>query len=139
MVGLRSLVVLMPLAAALATAAPAVASASIQYPSYTLQLSHSSLTLRGKDEASAVVSFEADGTLTGRLVDLSVSGLPAGVTAVFSPSRTFIGGSSLLTLHSSDSAQPGAFTATVTAMTIAGRFGSDPIGTATPLGLTVDN
>ena len=65
--------------------------------------------------------------------------LPAGVTAVFSPARTFIGGSSTLTLHSSDTAQPGAFTATVTAMTIARGFGSDPIGTATPLGIALNN
>jgi hypothetical protein len=136
-VRLRSLVMLILLAAALALVAPASASASVQDQSYSLRFSHSSLTLHAHDVASTVVSFEADGALYGRPVDLSVSGLPAGVTALFSPSRTVIGGSSVLTLVSSGAAQQGAVTTTVTAMTLAVKFGNDPIGTTAPLGITI--
>lgn len=76
---------------------------------------------------------EAATDLYGTAVTLSVSGLPSGVTASFSPSTATIGGRSVLTLTAAPSSAAGAFTATVTAMTLS----SDPIGTTTPLGLTI--
>jgi hypothetical protein len=66
-------------------------------------------------------------------VALSVSGLPGGVTASFSPSAAAIGGRPVLTLTAATTSAAGAFEATVTAMTLS----SDPIGTSTPLGLTI--
>src|SRR5207237_10722844 len=76
---------------------------------------------------------EAPADLRGTRVALSVSGLPGGVTASFSPSAAAIGGRPVLTLTAAPSSAAGAFAATVTAMTLS----SDPIGTSTPLGLTI--
>ena len=76
---------------------------------------------------------QAPADLRGTRVALSVSGLPGGVTASFSPSAAAIGGRPVLTLTTAPSSAAGAFAATVTAMTLS----SDPIGTSTPLGLTI--
>lgn len=100
---------------------------------YTMQLSPSSVTIRPGYRTRITVSFQATTYLYGTPVGLSVSGLPSGVTASFSPPTTIIGGRSVLTLTAASSTASGAFTATVTAMTLS----SDPIGTSTPLGLTI--
>jgi hypothetical protein len=100
---------------------------------YTMQLSPSSVTVRAGYRTRIIVSFQAPADLYGTAVDLSVSGLPSGVTAAFSPSTGIIGGHAVLTLTAAPSAVAGAFGVTVTAMTES----SDPIGTDTPLGLTV--
>ena len=100
---------------------------------YTMQLSPSSVTVRAGYRTRISVSFQAPADLYGTAVDLSVSGLPSGVTASFSPSTTIIGGFAVLTLTAAPSSAAGAFTATVTAMSLS----SDPIGTSAPLGLTI--
>jgi len=75
----------------------------------------------------------APADLYGTAVTLSVSGLPSGVTASFSPPTATIGGLSVLTVTAAPSSAAGAFAATLTAMTLS----SDPIGTSAPLGLTI--
>jgi hypothetical protein len=100
---------------------------------YTMRLSPSSVTVGAGHRARITISFQAATDLFGTPVTLSVSGLPAGVTASFSPSASVIGDRSVLTLTAATSSAAGAFEATVMAMTLS----SDPIGTSTPLGLTI--
>ena len=119
-------------------AAPAnVTSGTRSAPSpdsyYTMRLSPSSVTIRAGHRTRITISFQAATDLYGTPVTLSVSGLPGGVTASFSPSAAAIGGRPVLTLTAATSSAAGAFKATVTAMTLS----SDPIGTSTPLGLTI--
>lgn len=100
---------------------------------YTMQLSPSSVTVRPGYRTRITVSFQAPAGLYGTPVTLSVSGLPSGVTASFSPRTATIGSHAVLTLAAAPSTAAGAFAATVTAITVS----SDPIGTSTPLGLTI--
>jgi hypothetical protein len=119
-------------------AAPAdVTSGTHSAPSpdsyYTMRLSPSSVTVRPGYRTRIGISFQAGTDLHGTAVALSISGLPSGVTASFSPGTAIIGGRSVLTLTTAPSTAAGAFAVTVTAMTLS----SDPIGTSTPLALTV--
>ena len=100
---------------------------------YTMRLNPSPVTIRAGHRARIAISFRAPADLHGTPVTLSVSGLPGGVTASFSPSTATIGGRSVLTLTATPSSAAGAFAATITAMTLS----SDPIGTSAPLGLTI--
>ena len=100
---------------------------------YTMQLSPSSVTVRPGHRTRIIVTFQAPADLYGTPVTLSVSGLPSGVTASFAPPTAVIGGLAALTLTAAPSSAAGTFAATVIAMTES----SDPIGTDTPLGLTV--
>ena len=100
---------------------------------YTMHLSRSSVAVRAGHRTSVGISFRAPAALYGAPVTLGVTGLPSGVTASFSPSTTAIGGHAVLILTAARSLPAGTFTVTVTAMVLS----SDPIGTTTPLGLTV--
>ena len=108
-------------------------SASSTDSYYTMRLSPSSVTIRAGYQTRIIVSFQAPADLYGTAVALSVTGLPSGVTASFSPSTATIGGRSVLTLTAAPSSAAGAFAVTGTAMSLS----SDPIGTSTPLGLTI--
>ena len=126
--------------AAFASQVPATASvtngmhsASSTDSYYTMRLSPSSVTVRAGYRTRIIISFQAATDLYGTPVTLSVSGLPSGVTTSFSPSTATIGGFSVLTLTAAPSAAAGASAVTVTAMSLS----SDPIGTSTPLGLTI--
>jgi hypothetical protein len=94
---------------------------------FTLSASPSSLSVsRGASGTSGIGIART--AFTGA-VDLSASGLPAGVTAAFSPDPT-TGASSLLTLTASATAATGTATVTVT--------GTGSVGTrSTTLSLTV--
>jgi hypothetical protein len=100
---------------------------------YTMRLSRSSVAVRAGHRTSVAISFRAPAALYGVPVALSVSGLPSGVTASFSPSTAAIGGHAILTLTAAPSLAAGTFAVTVTAMSQS----SDPIGTTAPLGLTI--
>jgi hypothetical protein len=100
---------------------------------YTMHLSRSSVAVRAGHRTSVGISFRAPAALYGAPVTLGVTGLPSGVTASFSPSTTAIGGHAVLILTAARSLPAGTFAVTVTAMVLS----SDPIGTTTPLGLTV--
>lgn len=116
---------------------PAVASTASKVPVtgsyYTMRLSPASVTLQRGSTTRIIVSFRAGSSLYGTPVDLSVSGLPSGVTASFSPSTTFIGGFSVMTVTAAPSSTAGTFSATVSALTES----SDPIGTTTTLGVAI--
>jgi len=116
-----------------ASAASAVSKAPAAETYYTMRLSPSSVMLRPGGTARILISFNATRGLYGTPVDLSVSGLPSGVTASFSPSTTVIGGFSVLTVTAAPSSTAGAFAATVSALTES----SDPIGTTATLGVTI--
>ncbi len=117
-----------------ATTAVAVAPASAADTSYyTMCLSPASATVRAGDATKIKISFRANHRLDHYRVDLSVTGLPAGVTASFSPPQPRLSGTSTLTLTAAPSSQAGTVAATVTAITLS----SDPIGTSTGLDLTV--
>jgi hypothetical protein len=120
-------------AAATANVTSGMHSAPSSDSYYTMRLSPSSVTVRAGHRTRITISFQAPADLYGTPVALSVSGLPGGVTASFSPSTAVIGGRSVLTLTAAPSSAARAFEATVTAMTLS----SDPIGTSTPLGLTI--
>jgi hypothetical protein len=120
-------------AAAPANATSGTRSAPSPDSYYTMRLSPSSVTIRAGHRTRITISFQAATDLYGTPVTLSVSGLPAGVTASFSPSAVAIGGRSVLTLTAANSSAAGAFEATVMAMTLS----SDPIGTTAPLGLMI--
>ena len=120
-------------AAATANLTSGIHSAPSSDSYYTMRLSPSSVTVRAGHRTRITISFQAATDLYGTPVALSVSGLPGGVTSSFSPSTAAIGGRSVLTLTAATSSAAGAFEATVTAMTLS----SDPIGTSTPLGLTI--
>ena len=100
---------------------------------YTMRLSPSPVAVRAGHRTRITISFRAPADLYGTPAALSVSGLPGGVTASFSPSTAVIGGRSVLTLPAAPSTAAGAFAATFTAMTLS----SDPIGTSAPLSLTI--
>jgi hypothetical protein len=99
---------------------------------YAMRLSRSSVAVRAGHRTSIAISFLAPAALYGVPVALSVSGLPSGVTASFSPSTVAIGGHAVLTLTAAPSLAAGTFAVTVTAMSLS----SDPIGTTAPLSLT---
>ncbi len=100
---------------------------------YIMRLSRSSVAVQAGNQARIAISFLAPAALDGVPVALSVSGLPGGVTASFSPSTVVIGGHAVLTLTAAPSLTAGTFAVTVTAMSLS----SDPIGTTTPLSLTL--
>jgi hypothetical protein len=118
---------------ATASVASDVHSASSTDSYYTMRLSPSSVTVRAGYRTRIIVSFQALADLYGTPVALSVTGLPSGVTASFSPPTATIGGRSVLTLTAAPSSAAGAFAVTITAMSLS----SDPIGTSAPLGLTI--
>ena len=120
-------------AAAPANVTGGIHSATSPDSYYTMRLSPSSVTVRAGYRTRITVSFRARTDLHGTPVALSVSGLPGGVAASFSPSTTTIGGRSVLTLTAAPSSAVGAFAVTITAMTLS----SDPIGTSAPLGVTI--
>jgi hypothetical protein len=120
-------------AATSATVTSGAHSAASPDSYYTMRLSPSSVTVRAGYRTRITISFQAAADLYGTPVTLSVSGLPSGVTASFSPPTATIGGRAVLTLTAAPSSAAGTFAATVTAMTLS----SDPIGTTTPLGLTI--
>jgi hypothetical protein len=103
---------------------------------YTMRLSSTAATVRPGGVTTTVISFRASRRLYGAPVDLSVSGLPAGATASFSPPRPLVGGHSTLTIVTAPSSPVGAFSLTVSA--IVHPFSSDPIGTSTDFALTVE-
>jgi len=129
-------------AAPAAFASPAAATAGVTSGAhsatapdsyYTMRLSRSSVAVRAGHRTSVAISFRAPAALYGVPVALSVSGLPSGVTASFSPRTAAIGGHAILTLTAARSLPAGTFAVTVIAMSQS----SDPIGTTTPLGLTI--
>lgn len=77
---------------------------------YTLAVTGASLTQGGS--GTSTVTITRTGSFTGA-VNLSVSGLPSGVTGTFNPASV-TGNSSTLTLTATTGAATGAFTATVT-------------------------
>src|SRR5215475_14605860 len=128
--------VLLPAAVLLAVgvAAPAFAGTpAAQQPSYTMRLRPASVTVSPGASATTTISFRGSPSLYDTPVNLSVTGLPSGVTATFSPATPLISGESVLTLTASASAPAGGFAATVSAMSTS----SDPIGTSTGLDLAV--
>ena len=79
---------------------------------FTLAVSPSSATVNAGSSTSFTVSTTATGT--AQTISLSASGLPAGVTASFSPASITAGQSSTLTLSAAASAASATATITVT-------------------------
>ena len=102
---------------------------------YTMHLSSAAATVRPGGTTKTVISFTAGRRLYGYRVDLSVTGLPEGATASFSPRRPRVGGHSTLTITTAPSSAAGAFALTISA--IISPPSSDPIGTTTTFGLTI--
>jgi endo-1,4-beta-xylanase len=83
-----------------------------QTPNFTLSANPASLTVNSGASGTVAVAITRSGGFTGA-VALSATGLPAGVTAAFSPAST-TGTSSVLTLTASATAAAGPATITVT-------------------------
>lgn len=105
-----------------------VTAGSIVTPSFTLAPSASTLSVKQGSSATNSFSVTDLGGFTGS-VAFSVSGLPSGVTASFSPASSTT--SSVLTLTASSTATTGAFTVTVT-----GTSGSTTASTTFTLSVT---
>ncbi len=124
-------------AAAAATAmaaAPAAAAHAATTTTYRMRLSATSATVQAGDTTTTTISFDASRRLYHTRVDLSVTGLPNGVTASFSPPTPQIGHESTLTFTTAASSPPSAAVVTITAITES----SDPIGTSTTFDLTIN-
>jgi hypothetical protein len=102
---------------------------------YKMHLTPAAATVRPGGATTTVITFEASRSLLGAPVDLSVTGLPDGVSASFSPRRPPVGGYSVLTLTAAASSFPGA--AAITVGAIVNLFPSDPIGATATFQLTV--
>jgi hypothetical protein len=81
-------------------------------PDFTLSASPSGLTINRGASGSSTISITRSGGFTSDIA-LSVSGLPAGVTATFNPSSV-TGTSSMLTLAASSTAATGVVNPTIT-------------------------
>ena len=119
-------------AAALVLAAPAAAVADTT-TDYSINFSKSTATVRAGGLASNLVTFTVVPKLEDTRVTLSVTGLPGGVTPLFSPARPFLDGRSSLFMTTSSSTPTGSYTVTVSAVTA----GSKPISHSASFGLTV--
>jgi Protein of unknown function (DUF1800) len=82
-------------------------------PDFALSANPASLAINRAASGTSSISIKQIGGLTGS-VTLSASGLPAGVTANFTPPNPAIGTSSALTLAASSTATIGPATITVT-------------------------
>ena len=87
-------------------------------PGIALSATPSSVSLTAGSSATSSVSVAGTGGFTGS-VTLSVSGLPAGVTAAFNPPSVAPGGASVLTLTAAASTA-----ATTASLTVTGASGS---------------
>jgi uncharacterized membrane protein len=99
-------------------------------PSFTVRLAAPALTVGLGLTASTTVGVAAAGGFTGS-VALTATGLPCGVTAVFSPSSVPAGGTATLTLASNYGS------VITTNIVITGVSGS--LSASTPLNLTANN
>ena len=124
-------------AAAVVPVAAAQGSTTETTYTYTMRLSPARATVRAGHSTRTTITFSASRRLHGAQVDLSVVGLPSGVTASFSPATPRIGGRSTLTLTAAPSSSTGNFALTVSAITQI--FPSDPIGTTSGFDLSISS
>src|SRR5439155_25412785 len=84
--------------------------AAVDYPStLSLHLSPSSATVVTGASTTTTVSFTASRGVADQPVELSASGLPAGVTASFSPPSPDAGATSTLTVATAKTSPGGVF------------------------------
>jgi alpha-tubulin suppressor-like RCC1 family protein len=89
--------------------------AAVNFPSTLgLHLNPSSATVVTGASTTTTVSFTASRGVAGQPVELTASGLPAGVTASFSPPAPDAGATSTLTLTTAKTSPGGVFHVTVT-------------------------
>jgi hypothetical protein len=120
--------------AALLLALPGVAAAApAQQGEYTMILSPATATVAPGTAAATLITFDAPRYLRSSRAQLSVTGLPSGVSAAFYPPVPRLSGGSVLILNTASSSPAGLSAVTVTAITTS----SDPIGTSTTFGLTI--
>lgn len=91
-------------------------SDAVGVPGFTVMASAKSLAVSSASNSSIILKIAVSGGFNGA-VAFSVSGLPAGVTASFTPARLPAPGSGsiVLKLRATGSAKPGVYSATVTA------------------------
>ena len=82
-------------------------------PDFTLQAAPTDLTVCAPDSAVYSVQMKGFGGFSGN-ANLSVSGQPAGATAVFSPGSISPGSSSILTLSNIGAVAPGSYKLLIT-------------------------
>lgn len=119
-------------AAALVLAAPAAAIAN-PTTDYSINFSKSTATVQAGGLASNLITFTVVPKLEDTRVTLSVTGLPGGVTPLFTPAQPFLDGRSSLFMTTSSSTPVGSYTVTVNAVTRS----SSPISHSASFGLTV--
>ncbi|OLE55990.1 MAG: hypothetical protein AUG51_00235 [Acidobacteria bacterium 13_1_20CM_3_53_8] len=91
----------------------ATVSLTVNNPNFALSATPSSQTVKRGAQTSYSINVAGSGGFNG-VVTLSVSGLPAGATASFSPTSVNTSGSSVLTVGTSSNTQRGTYTLTVT-------------------------
>jgi len=132
-------IALMPVALLLALSGPGIARADEApargYPTYTMRLNPDAPGVVAGGSTTITITFMAPYGLNGYPVELSVVDPPAGIAASFAPRTPRIGGVATLTLITSVGFPASSVALTVSA--IVHLTGGDPIGTTTPLTLTV--
>jgi hypothetical protein len=118
---------------AVAFASEPAAAATQQYPNYTMRLNPAGPHLVAGETTTVSITFRAGHRLYGVPVELSTTGLPNGVVATFNPATPRIGERATMSLVTTAGFPKGRFTVSVTAITVS----SDPIGTTTPMVLTI--
>ncbi|MDT4989951.1 MAG: hypothetical protein QOI74_4045 [Micromonosporaceae bacterium] len=122
-------------AAAPATSGRSVTGSAAQSVTYAMDLSPAAAAIDVGGTTRTTITFRASDRLYGAPVNMSVSNLPCGVTAVFSPRTPRVGGRSTLTLTAAPSAAAAVSAITVNAII---DLSSDPIGTSTVFHLTIN-
>ncbi|MFB7918247.1 glycosyl hydrolase family 18 protein [Streptomyces sp. NPDC056061] len=95
------------------TFAPFTSGSGPATDDYSVALSPGSATVAPGESTTATVNTAVTSG-SAKTVDLTVSGAPAGVKAVLDPTSVTAGGTSKLTLATSESAAPGTYRITVT-------------------------
>ena len=102
------------------------------HSTYRMRLSSHAATVRPGGRTLTIVAFSPYDTMHRCEVDLSVLGLPVGVTAKF---VRHPGGRSMLKLTAAKSSPAGTFALTVSAIVTPPT--GDPAGTSAPFSLTI--
>jgi len=87
--------------------------AALPTPNFSLSANPTAVNITQGSTASSSITLTASGGFTGS-VSLTASGLPAGVTAVFSPASLTTSGSSTLTFTAAATAVAGTYNITIT-------------------------
>lgn len=101
---------------------------TVVQPSFTISIFEQLSVGVGSNSTNNYVNLSSNSNFTGN-VQLAISGLPAGVSASFSPNPAIVGNNSNLTLAATSSAIPGTYPVTISG--VSGTLKSSIVATLT--------